>query len=162
GYLNDRELTDRKFRPHPRRPGERMYLTGDLGRWKAEGVVEYLGRKDDQLKIRGYRVEPAEIERSMRVIAGGREGAVVATGRDGGERALRGYYTGDASPETVRAQLRRVLPEYMVPSSVNRLERMPLNRNGKVDRGALPALPPRRTRSMEAPADAVEETIVSI
>jgi amino acid adenylation domain-containing protein len=143
GYLNRPELTTLRFIPDPFAPGQ-MYRTGDLGRWREDGALEYLGRNDFQVKVRGFRIEPEEIEsRLMELPEVG--GAVVAAHRgDDGEQVLVAYLTVqrpdlrlDAS--AVRAALKETLPEYMIPVAYIQLETLPLTHSGKVDRKALPS-----------------------
>jgi fengycin family lipopeptide synthetase E len=143
GYLNDSELTQRRFTPHPWEPARRIYCTGDSGLWRADGTIEYLGRIDDQVKIRGYRIEPAEIEYHILQDPTVKEAVVLARDLGGSAKELVAYVTtktGDATWDgnELRERLKQALPDYMVPSFVVRLERMPLNANGKVDRKMLP------------------------
>ena len=144
GYLDRAALTAERFVADPYgAAGSRMYRTGDLARWRADGVLEFLGRADAQVKLRGFRIEPGEIEAAL-AAAGGR----VAGGRDraarigaGGQR-LVGYVVAAAGAAldaaALRAALARQLPDYMVPSALVVLERLPLTPNGKLDRRALP------------------------
>ena len=121
-----------------------MYRTGDLARWRSDGVLEFLGRADAQVKLRGFRIEPGEIE-ALLVAAGGGVAAavVVARGWARGEQRLVGYVVPSAGAVLDVAELRlalsRRLPDYMVPSAFVVLDRLPLTPNGKLDRRALPA-----------------------
>ncbi|HZF12185.1 MAG TPA: amino acid adenylation domain-containing protein, partial [Thermoanaerobaculia bacterium] len=148
GYLRQADLTAEKFLPNPfsEVPGERMYRLGDLGRWLGNGEVEYLGRTDFQIKLRGIRIEPGEIEAALLGLAGVREAAVVAredrSDVGPGELKLVAYVVGEAAVETLRQALRERLPEYMVPSTFMPLDRLPLTPSGKLDRKALPAPAP--------------------
>ena len=143
GYLNEPELTARKFIPDPfgGDPGERLYKTGDLARYRPGGDIEFLGRLDGQIKLRGFRIEPEEIETALLECPGIREAAVIV--RDaGGDGELVGYFT-ESQPlafSTLREHLRGKLPDYLVPGAFARLEAFPLNPNGKIDRAALPPL----------------------
>ncbi|HEX7239401.1 MAG TPA: amino acid adenylation domain-containing protein, partial [Longimicrobiaceae bacterium] len=142
GYLDDPASTAERFPADApgAPPGGRVYRTGDLGRYRPDGVVEPLGRADAQVKIRGFRVEPGEVEATLAEHPAVRE-AVVAVFEDGGERRLAGYVVPTASapdPAELRAFLRARLPEYMVPATLTALARLPLTPNGKVDRRALP------------------------
>lgn len=141
GYLNDAELTARRFLADPFRPGERMYRTGDRCRWRADGEIEFLGRLDDQVKIRGYRVEPAEIEMALLSLPDVKAVCVTTWKTPGGQIELAAYYTGAAPlPEAVlRERLSRRLAPYMVPARFIYLAQMPLTSTGKVNRRALPA-----------------------
>ena len=140
GYFRRPELTAEKFVADPFFAGQ-MYATGDLARWRADGVLEYLGRKDHQVKVRGYRIELGEIEAALGQHPGIREAVVVARG-DTGEATLVAYYvTRQPAPgaEDLRAHLRGQLPEFMVPSHFVALPDLPRTPNLKVDRKALPA-----------------------
>lgn len=140
GYLHRAELTASRFVADPYGPaGARMYRTGDLARWTARGEVEYLGRTDHQVKLRGQRIELGEIEAAL-AARPGVDGAcaVVREDRPGGQR-LVGYVTGDADPAAVRTALARSLPEHMVPSAVVVLDAFPLSPSGKLERRDLPA-----------------------
>ncbi|MBP7865647.1 MAG: amino acid adenylation domain-containing protein [Acidobacteria bacterium] len=140
GYLHRPELTAEKFVADPFVPGERMYRTGDLARVMPDGNLDFIGRLDFQVKIRGYRVELGEIEKRLAAGAGIRECVVAAKQDPGGGKFLCAYYTADETipPESLKALLSKELPEYMVPAYFVRLEKLPLNRNGKVERKALP------------------------
>ncbi|MDA5146215.1 amino acid adenylation domain-containing protein [Streptomyces sp. AD681] len=135
GYLGRPELTAARFVADPFGPaGSRMYRTGDLARWTEKGEVEYLGRTDHQVKLRGQRIELGEIEAALAARPG--VDAACALVRDD---RLVGYVTGDADPAGVRAALARELPEHMVPAAVVALDAFPLSPNGKLDRHGLPA-----------------------
>ncbi|WP_159326262.1 non-ribosomal peptide synthetase [Streptomyces tendae] len=135
GYLGRPELTAARFVADPFGPaGTRMYRTGDLARWTEKGEVEYLGRTDHQVKLRGQRIELGEIEAALAARPG--VDAACALVRDD---RLVGYVTGDADPAGVRAALARELPEHMVPAAVVALDAFPLSPNGKLDRRGLPA-----------------------
>ncbi|MGP0173587.1 amino acid adenylation domain-containing protein [Pseudomonas sp. NCHU5208] len=140
GYLNRPELTAERFIDTPQ---GRLYKTGDLGRWRADGTLEYLGRNDFQVKIRGFRIELGEIESALLACEGVREAAVIARNDSHGDEAgtrLVAYLCG-TPPDAgqLRAALLERLPEYMVPSAYVVLEQLPLTANGKLDRRALPA-----------------------
>jgi len=140
GYLDRPGLTADRFVPDPFEPGGRLYRSGDRARWLEDGSIEYVGRSDDQLKIRGYRVEPGEIAARLRELDGVREAFVIATL----EKRLAAFVTAHGGagldPRALRRQLARGLPDYMVPSLLLALDTLPLNPNGKVDRHALLAL----------------------
>ncbi len=144
GYLHRPELTAERFVPDPFGDGGRLYRTGDLARWRADGAVEFLGRLDAQVKLRGFRVEIGEVEAVLAAHPAVAQAAVVLRG-EAEDKRLVGYVVpaeGEvAGPELVaalRSELARQLPDYMVPSAWVTLERLPLNANGKVDRAALP------------------------
>ncbi|RGC69156.1 Linear gramicidin synthase subunit D [Micromonospora sp. MW-13] len=139
GYLRRPGLTAERFLPCPYGPaGQRMYRTGDLARWRADGTLEYLGRRDDQVKVRGMRIELGEIESALLGRPGVREAAVVVR-TDSGEPTLVGYLVGDADAATLAADLARELPAHLVPAAFVALDALPLTPNGKLDRAALPA-----------------------
>ncbi|UQX44836.1 non-ribosomal peptide synthetase [Bacillus velezensis] len=137
GYLNRPELTEERFVDDPFYPGERMYQTGDIARWTEDGLVEWLGRSDGQVKVRGYRIEPGEIEAAIRRIDGIREAAVTARTEEG-ETALYAYIEGRKSDD-VRAELATRLPAYMMPAQFIEMSEWPVTPSGKLDRRALPA-----------------------
>ncbi|CAH8769908.1 non-ribosomal peptide synthetase [Paenibacillus dendritiformis] len=140
GYLGRPELTAERFVPHPLVPGERLYRTGDLGRWLPDGMLEYCGRQDDQVKVRGYRIEPGEIEMLLRAHEEVREAVIRVREDENGQNMLCAYYTGPAglSAAELRDYLAPQLPAYMIPSYFVRLERLPVTANGKLDTKALP------------------------
>jgi amino acid adenylation domain-containing protein len=144
GYLNQPELTAEKFIPDPfsSKPGARLYKTGDRARYLPSGDIEFLGRLDDQIKIRGFRVEPGEIETLLARYPGIRDASVVAREDAGGSKQLLAYFTATQGSEVVVADLRRYLqgqlPDYMVPSAFVALTAMPLTPNGKINRRELP------------------------
>jgi amino acid adenylation domain-containing protein len=139
GYLNRPEMTAERFVTLTLDGRtDRVYRTGDRVRWMDGGVMEFGGRTDFQVKIRGFRVEPGEVESVLQSHPGVRGAAVVAREDGEGGRRLVGYLAGDAEVEAVRGWLRERLPDYMVPAALVRMDALPLNRHGKVDRGALP------------------------
>ncbi|WP_316170924.1 non-ribosomal peptide synthetase [Bradyrhizobium sp. SZCCHNRI1058] len=140
GYWKRAALSAERFIPDPfGSDGARLYRTGDLARWRADGVLDYVGRADHQVKIRGHRIELGEIEVRLRELPGVRDSVVVAQELGGG-RQLVGYVSGEASLDgsDLRAALATALPDYMVPSRVIVLPELPLTPNGKIDRKALP------------------------
>ena len=145
GYLNRPEVTAEKFLPDPysEEPGARMYRTGDRARWREDGVVEFLGRLDDQVKVLGHRIEPGEIETVLGTHEGiGQVCVVPQTAEDGSKRIVAYYVArqkGNASPQELRRFLAGRLPQYMIPAWFVQLDAFPLSPNGKVDRAALPA-----------------------
>jgi hypothetical protein len=145
GYLNRPELTAQKFVPDPAgsEPRARLYRSGDLGRYLANGDLEYLGRIDTQVKIRGFRIELGEIIAALDSQPAVRESVVVVKERIPGDKILVAYLVKRAESEVdaggLRKALRERLPEYMVPSAFVFLDRLPLTVNGKLDFNALPA-----------------------
>ncbi|WP_162876944.1 non-ribosomal peptide synthetase, partial [Pseudomonas viridiflava] len=171
GYLNRPEMTAERFLRDPfhNNPEARMYRTGDLARWNADGTLEYLGRNDDQVKIRGVRIELGEIEAQLSQLPGIEEALIVAREDEPGQPRLVGYFTERADVATLnvgelRTALLAVLPGYMVPSALVRLDAWPLTANGKVDRRALP-LPDRdalNTGEYQAPQGELEVALAAI
>jgi amino acid adenylation domain-containing protein len=168
GYLNRPELTAERFVASPFVEGDRLYKTGDLGRYLADANIEFLGRNDFQVKIRGCRIELGEIEARLSSYPGMREAVVLARADEAGDQRLAAYYTaaGPDAPETeaLRAHLAAGLPEFMVPAAFVRLEKLPLTANGKIDRSALPA-PDQGAYARpiyEAPVGSVEAAIAGI
>lgn len=143
GYLNRPELTAERFIPSPFQNGQRMYKTGDRVRWSSEGNIEFIGRKDSQVKIRGFRIEIGEIEQSIYGLNLIKE-AVVITERLHDELVLIAYYVAKESTllpsERLKAELKKKVPSYMVPSFFVALEEMPHKSSGKIDRKRLPPL----------------------
>lgn len=147
GYLNDPELTNSRFVPHPYENGEKIYRTGDRARWLADGNIEFLGRIDRQVKIRGFRIELGEIEAVLTNHPAIREAAVIDWQTPYGDKRLVAYFvadneqTADNASELVdelRQFLQARLPHYMVPSALVRLDALPLTTSGKVNRRELP------------------------
>ena len=170
GYWKRPELTAASFPPDPFEDDGscgRLYKTGDLCRFRADGAIEYLGRLDNQVKLRGLRIELGEIESELRRLEGVRECVVVAREDNAGEKRLVAYLTGDGvdTADALRLRLRDRLPEYMIPSAFVRLQALPLSPNGKVDRGALPK-PDAPVSSLGdafvAPSTPAEETLARI
>ena len=145
GYLNRPELMAERFLvdPFSAEAGARMYQSGDVCRWRADGNIEYLGRNDFQVKIRGFRVELGEIEAWLTKHSAVGAAAVVAREDKPGDKRLVAYVTPANASKLrdgdLRDWLRRNLPEYMIPDAFIPLERMPVTTNGKLDRSALPA-----------------------
>jgi hypothetical protein len=175
GFVCDRYISDR-YIEDARAAGAWMYRTGALGRWKADGRIEFAGWKELQVRVRGRRVDLGRIEEGLKEFAGVKEAVVAAREEAGGEKRLVAYYTvapdvenGEAEESSVRAEeLRRylagTLPEYMVPAAYVRLEKLPLTAAGKPDRMALP-VPQEDTiaaRGYEAPEGEIENAIAGI
>ncbi|MCE7082629.1 non-ribosomal peptide synthetase [Streptomyces sp. ST2-7A] len=169
GYLNRPELTAERFLPHPHTttPGERLYRTGDLARLTATGEIEFLGRADDQIKLRGIRVEPGEIERALAGLDPRIADTAVLVAGSGGDQHLLGFVAGPADLDlpVLRDGLLSALPAYMVPARLERLDSFPLTGNGKLDRGALARIGEerrQRVRSGAPPRGPLEQEIAAM
>ena len=165
GYLNRPDLTAERFLPDPFRPGQTMYRTGDLARWRMDGEIEYLGRIDTQVKIRGLRVELGEIESVMAAFPDIGLAAVTDKRDENGRQYLVGYYTAEniIDEAALRSHLTAKLPQYMVPNFLIHLGTMPMTASGKTDRKNLPT--PEltvRTREYAAPETEQEAVLCSI
>jgi acyl-coenzyme A synthetase/AMP-(fatty) acid ligase len=160
GYINDPERTQSAFLPDPHSAGARLYRSGDYGRWLPDGKLEFLGRRDSQVKISGFRIEIGEIENRLLRVPGIREGAVVVTG--GGERnkSLAAFYSADRPLESsvISGRLRESLPAYMVPSAYHWRASLPVTDNGKIDRKALMTLAGQNERTRRNNAESANET----
>ncbi|MGW7819955.1 non-ribosomal peptide synthase/polyketide synthase [Streptomyces puniciscabiei] len=171
GYTGRPGLTAARFLPDPYGPpGARMYRTGDLARWTADGRLDYLGRADDQVKVRGQRIEPGEIEAALLDLPGITAAAVTAVPDRHGHTRLAAYVVPAPgaprpAPAELRAALSSVLPDALVPSSFTTLDALPLTTSGKLDRRALPAPDlegAEQERESVAPRTADEETLAGI
>ncbi|MEU8896517.1 amino acid adenylation domain-containing protein [Nocardia sp. NPDC048505] len=162
GYAGRPDLTADRFVADPFGTGERLYRTGDLVAWRADGELEYLGRTDFQVKLRGQRLEPGEIEAVLAAVPGVTQVAVaVATTAQGDQLVAYLTTTGAPVDDAVRAAAARALPSYMVPSVYVVLDEFPLNASGKLDRKALPAPPAERT-VFRAPVTAAQQAVAAI
>ena len=161
GYLNMPELTADKFIDNPFRSGERIYRTGDLAYWMEGGTIEYLGRIDEQVKIRGFRIELGEIKSKLRGLDGITNAAVIAR-EDNNDKYLCAYIVGNSNLDIqgIKSQLAESLPSYMVPAHVIQLESLPVTRNGKLDKKALPKPELKSSYPYVSPRDAMEISIV--
>jgi amino acid adenylation domain-containing protein/thioester reductase-like protein len=169
GYLNCPGLTAERFVPNPfsDRPGERIYRTGDLARYKLDGNIEYLGRIDQQVKVRGYRIELGEVEMALAHHLKVKDAVVVVREDRSGDERLVAYVVGEKPRPTAQelgAHLKKMLPEYMLPSAFVFLEFLPLTPNGKVDRKALPTpdVAAQLVHSYVAPRTPTEEILARI
>ncbi|HYK02057.1 MAG TPA: amino acid adenylation domain-containing protein, partial [Thermoanaerobaculia bacterium] len=169
GYLNRPELTAERFIADPfgGDPHRRLYTTGDLGRWRPDGTIEYLGRNDQQVKLRGQRIELGEIEAQLARHAGVQEAVVITREDEPGEKRLVAYVTSTGAalgPEELRSHLLSRVPQYMVPAAFVELEALPLTPNGKVDRKALPRPEAEAYahKEYEPPQGRIEESLALI
>ncbi|WP_456279946.1 surfactin non-ribosomal peptide synthetase SrfAA [Bacillus sp. K7] len=166
GYYNRPELTEEKFVPHPFTSGERMYKTGDLARWLPNGDIEFIGRIDHQVKIRGQRIELGEIEHQLQTHDRVQETVVLAVDQGAGDKLLCAYFVGegDISSQELREHAAKDLPAYMVPAVFIQMDELPLTGNGKIDRRALP-LPDANVStgvSYVAPRNETEQKLADI
>ncbi len=167
GYVKAPELTAERFvaDPFSNESGVRLYRTGDLARWLPDGTIEFIGRTDHQVKIRGFRIELGEIEAVLNQHPAVKHAAVQLRERNG-EKRLLAYAAGDLSQlneESLRDFLKQKLPDYMVPSAIVTLEKLPVDSNGKIDRRNLPEpLRADQGRVAVAPRDALEAHLVGI
>lgn len=168
GYLRRAELTAEKFIASPFRAGERLYRTGDLARFRADGAIEFLGRIDHQVKLRGHRIELGEVEAVLGRHPGVRECVAIVREDTPGDARLMAYFvaSGPVAPTAadLREHMKRHLPDHMTPSAFVALGKLPLTPNGKVDRRALPAPGVARIEAATpaAPASDVEDAIAAI
>lgn len=167
GYLNQSELTEEKFVINPFRKQTRMYKTGDLGKWLPNGTIIFAGRKDDQVKISGYRIELAEIERVLQNHEAIEAAVVLAIENAHGNKELAAYLVGTGSvlPADIRDYLQKLLPAYMVPVHLLKLDSLPLNSNGKIDKKALPLPGKANTSAADlyvGPRNETEKKVVNI
>ncbi|SRR5579884_223763 len=170
GYLNHPKETAEKFisDPFSRTRGSRMYRTGDLACWRPDGVIEFHGRKDNQIKVLGHRVEPGEVEAALRTYGPIQDACVVAYSEENGSRHLAAYYipsgsdnvSAEVSAESLRAFLLQKLPHYMIPAAFQPLQSFPLTPNGKIDRAALPRPIRQASSGVDSPTN-LENTIAS-
>jgi acyl-CoA synthetase (AMP-forming)/AMP-acid ligase II/acyl carrier protein len=166
GYLNRPELTAEKFVANPFRPGERMYRTGDLAMWTDEGLLQFLGRIDNQVKLNGLRIELEEIESTLVAHPAVAEAAVALREDGTGGKRLVGYLVPAGAPapsdDEIRAHLLEDLPPYMVPYAFVTLDALPLTSVGKVDRAALPAPGAAVVEAFVPPRTRTEELVAEI
>jgi amino acid adenylation domain-containing protein len=168
GYRGDEEMTRVHFLPNPftGSPGDRLYRTGDLGRFLPSGEVEFAGRADDQIKLRGFRIEPAEVEAALEQHPRVERAVVGVHEVDGGDRVLVAWFVpaGEEAPSAAELQgfMRERLPLYMVPSRLVALTKLPLTPNGKVDRRALPGPPAEGGDETDAPRSALEAALTDL
>ncbi len=142
GYLNSPKLTQEKFIKHPFKQNQRLYKTGDLGKWLPNGTIEFVGRKDDQVKINGHRIELKEIEHQLRSIDDITEAVVLVNNKENGEKELIAYLVSKVNftSSDIRTYLLSKLPDYMIPVNYILLDSLPLTPSGKVDKKSLPVI----------------------
>ncbi len=159
GYIGDPRTTAERFIPCAFGPsGTRLYRTGDFARFRANGLIDFLGRMDSQVKVRGFRVEPGEVESAMMTCPGVRQGAVIPFRDAAGTHSLAGYYVCDADlSQQLRKHLSSRLPDHAIPAFLVRLESLPLTPNGKLDRRALPS-PQTKSDQLKQPKEPRDET----
>ncbi len=166
GYLNRPELTAERFLANPWVDGDRLYCTGDLVRWREDGILEYAGRIDQQVKIRGYRIELGEVETRLASVPSVRDSVVIALRDGAGQQQLCAYFTADEqlTIRELRTVMSASLPSYMIPSAFVQLDRFPLTTNGKIDRKALPVPDKALHTGIEyvAPRTDVEQLLAAI
>ncbi len=165
-YLNKAELTNEKFVQNPYQPNQRLYRTGDLAKWRRDGNIEYLGRMDFQVKIRGLRIELGEIEKQLNTHPEVKECVVIAWRKGEGDIQLVAYVVCKNGTRVeqggIQSFLEKSLPEYMVPRIYVFLEKMPLSFNGKIDRKALPTPVIITDRVYTAPRNETEKQLANI
>jgi amino acid adenylation domain-containing protein len=168
GYLRQPDATAAKFVPDPYgvEAGARMYRSGDLARWRPDGTLEFVGRVDHQVKLRGFRMEPAEVQAALDRHPGVRQSFAMVRDDGAGDRSLVAYVVPEAGREPSAADLRGVLrewlPEYMVPSAFVLVDAFPLTSAGKVDRGALPAPERERAPAAVLPSTGLERVVAEV
>ncbi|WP_280443913.1 non-ribosomal peptide synthetase [Nocardia brasiliensis] len=164
GYWRQPSMTASRFVADPFSSGRRLYRTGDLVRWNRRGELEFIGRVDDQIKIRGHRIEPGEIEGMLNTYPGVKQAVVVARESQWGEKQLVGYIVADDVVDivAVRQYLKERLPLALVPAAITRLDTIPLTVNGKVDRQALPVPAYRARMAYQAPRTAVQKLVAEL
>src|SRR5690348_7517278 len=168
GYINDPERTGQCYLADPHREGQRLYLGGDYGRWRPDGKLEFLGRRDSQVKISGFRIEIGEIENTLLRVPGVRDGAVVVAARPGQAQRLVAFYSGlrPIGTDVLRDRLGASLPGYMVPTTFHYRDALPLTANSKIDKKALTALAAEldvvADEEVEPPATSTEQRLAQV
>lgn len=167
GYLNRAELTAEKFIEHPLDATKKVYRSGDLGKWLPDGNLQFLGRKDDQVKVRGYRIELGEVEHALRLNDQIKQAVVLAKRNKENQNELVAYMTtrSEQDAASVRSELKKNLPDYMIPSHFIQLDEFLLTANGKIDKSALPdpeGLQMSSGTAYVAPRNEIEEEMVKL
>lgn len=163
GYLNQKELTSNKFVKNPFGTGK-MYRTGDLAKWLPDGNIEYIGRIDHQVKIRGFRIELGEIESIIKEISGVKDAVVMVKQSKKGDKVMIAYVCAESEIEItyIKSYLKRQLPVYMVPSFIIKVDKIPLTKNGKVDKTKLPEIDIQSSTKYIAPRNETEKALIEI
>ena len=164
GYLNQPELTSQKFIPNPFGEGK-IYRTGDLVRWNGEGLLEFLGRMDDQVKISGYRIEIEEIVQVLKEISSIQDAVVLMTIETDGSKALCAYIMASQilDMDVVKNELLLALPNYMVPAKMIQIDKIPMTSNGKVDKKKLRSIKSRKKESVyQEPTDEIQKVLCNV
>jgi len=165
GYVNRPALTAERFVRDPSQPDRRLYRTGDLARYFEDGNLEFLGRRDSQVKVRGFRIELTEVEAALSALRGVRSAVCVAQRDGSGEMALHAFVVpvaGTPSVRTIKDGLAATLPPFMIPSQITVLAELPLSPNGKVDRHALQSVAPAASAEVVAPRTEAELRIATL
>lgn len=166
GYLNKQDLTLKKFVPNPFIHGEKMYRTGDLARWLPDGSIEFIGRADQQIKLRGFRIEKDEIEYQLTRHEAVEEAVVIDIEDESGEKSLFAFIVSNSKldEQEIKRYLAPELPAYMIPSFFIQIDQVPLTANGKIDRKALKELAPNMymKTSNELPRNEIEQALIEI
>lgn len=170
GYLNNEDLTNRKFVADPFFSSGKFYLTGDLARWLPNGEIQFLGRRDNQIKIRGFRVELGEVERALVSLSSIREAVVIAQDNSGNNKYLIGFAVPEDQLETldiaeIRQRLKQELPGYMVPAQIIPIDYIPVTKNGKTDKRRLQELADEDKKGIsisEPPSNETEQIMADI
>lgn len=163
GYLKRSELTAEKFVTNPYGEGK-MYRSGDLVRWLPDGNIEYLGRIDEQIKIRGFRIELGEIESRIYEIEGIKDAVIVVNDDNSANKILCAYVVADMEIEVgkIKEKLSKNLPSYMIPASIMQIDAIPVTRNGKLDKKALPEPEYQNVEEYIAPTNEIEKEIIEV
>lgn len=162
GYLNDIEKTTSRFVTDPHRENIRWYLTGDTGKFRPDGTIEFLGRNDDQVKVNGHRIELGEIESRMMDIDHVREVALKVFQNDQGQNYMCAFVKCERDDmDEIRRHLRRKLPEYMIPAHLIKIDKLPLTANGKIDRAKLLHTPDEK-RAIATPSSKAEKDLINV
>ncbi len=167
GYLNNKVLTDEKFIPNPFLRGEKMYRTGDLGKWLEDGTIEYIGRTDHQIKVRGYRIEPSEIEQALEEIEEINKAVVLTKAIERDDFVIIAYYisNNNLNSSEIRLRLSKKLPTYMLPAYYVQVDNFPSTSNGKLDRKLLLTIDDSVIADSDnyiAPVTEIEQELVQI